>query len=74
MSLVSGAQGADEKRESTMFSVSDEFGNQITTGLNTYSEAVQVARTYLSAHKDAPAVEVYSADESWTLTRDEVLN
>lgn len=59
------------------YSVADEFGNMITTGLQTFDAAKQAARHYLSAHKDAPCVEVYEGGEngeSWTLTRDEVLS
>lgn len=66
------------------YAVDDEFGNQISDGFRTYSEAKQSARRYLSAHKDAPAVTIYvsgqseTADgdepgDSWELTRDELL-
>ncbi len=58
------------------YAVDDEFGNQITTGLDSYDAAKQTARRYLSAHKDAPAVTIYedvSGGESWELSRDEVL-
>jgi hypothetical protein len=54
-------------------SVDDEHGNQITTGLDGYGAALQSARRYLSAHEDAPSVTVYTDDESWDLTRAEVL-
>ncbi len=60
----------------TAFAVDDEFGNQITTGLDSYDAAKQAARRYLSAHSDAPAVTVYEdteGGESWELTRREVL-
>jgi hypothetical protein len=55
------------------YSVDDEHGNQITTGLQSYGAALQSARRYLSAHADAPAVSVYTDEESWDLTRVDVL-
>lgn len=58
------------------YSVDDEHGNQITTGLDSYDAAKQVARRYLSAHADAPAVTIYESGddgESWDLTRAEAL-
>jgi hypothetical protein len=55
------------------YSVDDEFSNQITTGLSSFAAAVQCARRYLSAHKDAPGVEIYTDGESWELDRDDVL-
>jgi hypothetical protein len=58
----------------TSYSIDDEHGNEITTGLDSYDAALQVARRYLSAHTDAPSVEIYTADESWALTREEVLS
>ena len=59
---------------SNYYSVDDEHSNEISTGLESYDAAVQVARRYLSAHRDASCVEIYSSDgESWELSRDEVL-
>jgi len=58
--------------EST-YSVDDEFGNPITTGCETFGAALSTARRYLSAHADAPSVLVYDDDESWELTRTDVL-
>lgn len=61
-------------KTNTYYSVDDEFSNEITTGLESYDAAIQVARRYLSAHSDAPAVTVYdSAGESWELSRDAVI-
>lgn len=60
----------------THYAVDDEFGNQITTGLDSYDAAKQVARRYMAAHDDAPAVLVYEDvedGESWELSRTEVL-
>lgn len=58
-----------------MYTVDDEFGNQISTGLQSYDAALQVARRYMSAHKDAPAVTVYGdPGDSWEITRAEVLS
>lgn len=64
------------------YAVDDEFGNQITTGLDTFDAAKQAARRYLSAHKDAPAVTIYTEtsfdtegeSESWELSRAEVVS
>lgn len=62
-------------KTNTYYSVDDEFGNEITTGLESYDAAIQVARRYLSAHLDAPAVTVYdSAGESWEFARAEVVS
>lgn len=58
------------------YAVDDEFDTQIAAGLQSYDAAKQVARRYLSAHKDAPAVTIYedtAGGESWELSRDEVL-
>lgn len=58
------------------YSVDDEHGNQISAGLSSYDAALQVARRYLSAHTDAPAVTIYEdrdGGESWELSRDDVL-
>jgi hypothetical protein len=56
--------------KTTSYSVDDEFGNQITTGLESYDAAKQSARRYLAAHSDAPSVLVYSdAGESWDIAR-----
>jgi len=56
------------------YSVDDEFGNPIpATGLDSYGAALQVARRYLSEHDDAPSVDIYTDEQSWTLTRREVL-
>jgi hypothetical protein len=59
--------------ENSNYSVDDEHGKQITTGLDSYSAAVQTARKYLSAHSDAPAVTIYTDSESWDLDREQVL-
>ncbi|MBK9496862.1 MAG: hypothetical protein IPO08_20615 [Xanthomonadales bacterium] len=61
----------------TNYAIDDEFGNQITTGLDSYDAAKQAARRYLSAHKDAPAVTIYedtTGGESWDLSRGEVVS
>jgi hypothetical protein len=52
------------------YSVEDEHGNQITTGLDSYDDARQVARKYLSAHRDADKVTIYTDDESWEVGLD----
>lgn len=57
-----------------MYVLDDEFGNTITTG--TQNECRAAARRYLSAHKDAPCVELYDAADhtcSETLTREDIL-
>jgi len=41
------------------WAVDDEFGNQITTGLDSLESALQCGRRYLAPHRDAPAVVVY---------------
>lgn len=63
-------------RPAISFAVDDEIGNQITCGLESYSAAMQVARRYLAAHDDAPAVRIYEDQpdgETWDLSRGEVL-
>lgn len=58
------------------YAVDDEFSNKITCGLASYDAAIQVARRYLSAHRDAPGVRIYEdteGGEGWDLTRAEVL-
>lgn len=58
------------------YNVDDEFGNQISAGLSSYDAALQVARKYLSAHTDAPAVTIYEdrdGGESWDLGRSDIL-
>jgi hypothetical protein len=55
------------------YSVDDEFGNQIATDLASYSAAVDAAQRYLSSHDDAPAITIYTDDESWDLGREQVL-
>lgn len=62
------------------YAVSDEFGNQITSGLDSYEAATQAAKRYLAAHKDAPCAEIYAEQcnpetedgEPWELTRAEL--
>lgn len=52
-----------------MYAVDDEFGNTITSG--SYEDCLAAARCYLSAHKDAPCVEIYDvADHSCSDTLD----
>lgn len=55
------------------YSVDDEFGNQIATGIETYDAAVQVARRYLSAHPDAPCVEIHEPEQSLAHRREDIL-
>lgn len=58
------------------YAVEDEFGNNITVGLDSYDAAKSAARRYLAAHKDAPAVAIYEEGEDgerWELSREEVL-
>ncbi len=53
------------------YAVDDEFGNQIET-TDGYPAAMQVARRYLAAHKDAPHVTIREdkdGGESWELSR-----
>lgn len=64
------------KMQNLNYNVDDEFGNQISAGLSSYDAAIQVARKYLSAHSDAPAVTIYEDCEggkSWDLDREEAL-
>jgi hypothetical protein len=57
------------------YSVDDEFGNEIMVGLENFGAAQQVARRYLSAHRDAPCVTIYTSDgsEAYEFSRDEIL-
>jgi spore coat protein U-like protein len=60
---------------SNTYAVDDEFGTQITTGLESYDAAKQVARRCLSAHRDACAARIYedSPDgEIWDVTLTDV--
>jgi hypothetical protein len=55
----------------TTYAVDDEFGSQITTGLDSYDAAKQAARRYLSAHRDAAAARIYEESEDgemWDVT------
>lgn len=69
-----GTRCAMRKTMNKTFSVDDEFGNQIKTGLESYEAALSAARRYLSAHADAPCVNVYDSEgEEWVITRAEAL-
>lgn len=59
------------------YAIDDDYGNQITAGLDSYDTAMQRARRYLSAHTDASNVTIYDDQpdgESWELERYEVLS
>ena len=58
------------------YAIDDEFGNEITTGLSNFDSAMQCAKRYMSAHKDAPVVRIYESTDDgdeWNLTREDVL-
>lgn len=55
------------------YSLDDEFGNRITTGV-TYGEALQCGRKYLASHKDATHIEIYASEtDTYVLDREAVL-
>ena len=68
-----GKRGEDERVKTSTYSVEDEHGNFISQGLESYSVAEQVAKRYLSAHKDAPVAVIYNDGvESWEVTLKEL--
>lgn len=61
----------------TTYAVDDEFGNQITCGLENYDAAKQVAKKYMVAHKGdlRGPVRIYESGrggDSWDVTLEDI--